>query len=114
MRHFQIDALLPNIRPKYQRSAPLDRFLLSLHAFLRELPSVTPKHPLIASRELLKSGVAVPYINPQPTEDTNWKVAFEPPTELTLVGSWPTKLCVKLKDKRAYTVDLAVEMPSVR
>ncbi|KAJ3523279.1 hypothetical protein NM688_g8755 [Phlebia brevispora] len=108
----QIDALLPNVRPKYERSGPLDRFLLALHAFLKSLPSIEAQHPLAASRQLLKKGVAVPYSSPLPTEDTNWKVSFEPPTELTVVGSWPTKLSVKAKDKRPYTVDLAVEMPA--
>ncbi|KAF7800159.1 hypothetical protein EIP86_011405 [Pleurotus ostreatoroseus] len=108
----QIDALLPNVRPKYQKAAPLDRFLLSLHPFLKSLPSVEAQHPLAASRQLLKKGIAVPYPNPLPTEDTNWKVSFEPPTEITLVGSWPTKLSVKAQDKLPYTVDLAVEMPA--
>ena len=61
----------------------------------------------------MKKGIAIPYPNPLPTEDTNWKVTFEPPTEITLVGSWPTKLSVKAQDKLPYTVDLAVEMPAV-
>ncbi|TFY57330.1 hypothetical protein EVJ58_g7084 [Rhodofomes roseus] len=107
----QIDALLPNVRAKYHRSAPLDKFLLSLHTFLSGLPSIPPKHPLAASRDLQKKGVAVPYVLPQPTEDTNWKVAFEKPAEILLVGSWALKTSVKAKDGRRYVVDLAVTMP---
>ncbi|KAH9829045.1 Nrap protein [Rhodofomes roseus] len=107
----QIDALLPNVRAKYHRSAPLDKFLLSLHTFLNGLPSIPPKHPLAASRDLQKKGVAVPYVLPQPTEDTNWKVAFEKPAEILLVGSWALKTSVKAKDGRRYVVDLAVTMP---
>ncbi|RPD65156.1 Nrap protein [Lentinus tigrinus ALCF2SS1-7] len=108
---FQIDALLPNVRPKYQHSQPLDAFLLSLHKLLVNASPISPQHPLQASRSLSKKGIAVPYIRPLPTEDTNWKVAFEPPTEVVLVGSWATKTAVKGKDSLKYQVDVAIAMP---
>ncbi|KZT64811.1 Nrap protein [Daedalea quercina L-15889] len=107
----QIDALLPNVRPKYQRSTPLDKFLLSLYAVLNSLPSIAPKNPIAAEIDLKKKGVSVPYVLPQPTEDTNWKVAFEKPTEILLVGSWALKTSVKAMDGRRYGVDVAVTMP---
>ncbi|KAG5651498.1 hypothetical protein H0H81_008470 [Sphagnurus paluster] len=107
----QIDALLPNVRPKVSRIPPLERFLLSLHAVLMGLPSVAPQHPLEASRRLLKKGISVPYSAPLPTEETNWKVAFEKPSDITVVGSWPNKISVKAKDKVPFGVDIAVEMP---
>ncbi|KAJ6570241.1 Nrap protein [Mycena vulgaris] len=107
----QIDALLPNIRPKAARIPPLDRFLQALHGVLMGLTPVAPEHPLEASRKLIKKGVAVPYCLPQPSEDTNWKVAFEKPSDITMVGSWPNKISVKGKDGSKFGVDLAVEMP---
>ncbi|KAH6905443.1 Nrap protein-domain-containing protein [Coprinopsis sp. MPI-PUGE-AT-0042] len=94
----QIDALLPNVRPKASRTAPLEQFLLNLHTFLSKLPSVSPQHPLAAAHNLHKKGVEVAYCLPLPTEETNWKVAFEKPTDITLVGSWPNKVAVKGKD----------------
>jgi hypothetical protein len=78
------------------------------------LPSIEPQHPLEASRKLLSKNVAVPYCSPLPTEDTNWKVAFEAPDDITLVGSWPNKISVKPKDGQTYGVDVAVQMPDVR
>ena len=78
-----------------------------------EIPSVSPQHPLEAARKLLKKGVAVPYSLPLPTEDTNWKVAFDSPSDITLAGSWANKVSVKLKDGFKFGVDLAVEMPNV-
>ncbi|KAG6887313.1 hypothetical protein C0992_012897, partial [Termitomyces sp. T32_za158] len=107
----QIDALLPNVRPKDSRIPPLERFLLSLHAVLMGLPSIELRHPLEASRLLLKKGVAVPYSAPLPTEETNWKVAFEKPSDIAVVGSWPLKTSVKAKDAMRFGVDVAVEMP---
>ncbi|KAF7330353.1 Mannose-6-phosphate isomerase [Mycena venus] len=108
----QIDALLPNVRPKAARIPPLDRFLQTLHSVLMAAPPVAPQHPLEAARRLIKKGVSVPYCLPQPLEDTNWKVAFEKPSDITLVGSWPNKIAVKGKDGSKFGVDLAVEMPS--
>ena len=110
----QIDALLPYVRPKNSRQPPLDRFLLSLHSFLLEMPPIHPQHPLEASRNLLKKGIAVPYSLPLPTEGTNWKVSFEKPADILLVGSWANKLSVKAKDGKRFGVDVAVEMPDVR
>ncbi|KAL6304485.1 Nrap protein [Sparassis latifolia] len=107
----QIDAILPSVRPRYKRSTPLDRFLLSLHTFFNALPSIPPQHPIVASRDLLKKGIAVPYPLPLPTEDTNWKVSFEKPSEILLVGSWALKTSVKAKDGNPYNVDIAVAMP---
>nr|VWO97778.1 Ubiquitin-conjugating enzyme E2 2 [Ganoderma boninense] len=108
----QIDALLPNVRPKYHLSQPLDNLLVSLHKFLTDLPSSPPQHPLHAARALSLKGIAVPYIRPFPTEDTNWKVAFEAPSEIVLCGSWATKTAVKAKDSTKYQVDVALAMPS--
>ncbi|KAI0368535.1 Nrap protein [Pilatotrama ljubarskyi] len=108
----QIDALLPNVRPKYSHAQSLETFLLSLHKVLTGLPSVSPQHPLHASRTLSQKGISIPYVRPFPTEETNWKVAFEKPSEIVLAGSWATKTAVKGKDSTKYEVDVAVEMPS--
>ena len=102
------------MRPKPSRIAPLEKLLFGLHATLISLPSVAPQHPLAAARTLLKTGIAVPYSLPLPTEDTSWTVAFEKPTDITLVGSWANHVSVKSKDNRPFGVDLAVEMPDVR
>ncbi|KAL1700082.1 Nrap protein [Schizophyllum commune] len=107
----QIDALLPNVRPKASRIAPLEKFLFALHAALQKIPSKAPTHPLRAAEPLMKQDVAVPYSLPVPTEETNWKVAFEKPSNITIVGSWGNKLSVKGKDKAPFRVDVAVEMP---
>lgn len=103
---------MPTIRPKFDRPA-LETFLRVLHECISSIPAVAPQHPLTASRFLLKAGVAIPYATPLPTEETNWKVAFQPPADIAVVGSWANKLSVKPKDGDKYTVDLAVQMPDV-
>lgn len=121
----QIDALLPNVRPKESRKQLIDKFLLSLHAYLLSLPSIEPLHPLAASRALSKRSsrnknatplrtTSVPYPLPVPTEDANWKVAFDRPANIAVVGSWINNLAVKHTDNDPWVIDVAVEMPSAR
>ncbi|KAF9652507.1 Nrap protein [Thelephora ganbajun] len=107
----QIDSLVPSVRPKFDRSV-LEHFLRTLYETISSIPAVAPQHPLSASRTLLRADVATPYATPLPTEETNWKVAFQPPANITVVGSWANKLSVKPKDGERYTVDLAVQMPN--
>jgi U3 small nucleolar RNA-associated protein 22 len=135
LRSPQIDALLPNVRPKDSRKSPLDRFLFSLHARLSSLPSIEPQHPLVAASDisgdpLLSSSrakrsqrdglatslqtITVPYPLPVPTEDANWKVAFEKPANISIVGSWINNVAVKRTDDEPWVIDVAVEMPSAR
>ncbi|KAL5504875.1 UTP22 [Sanghuangporus vaninii] len=107
-----IDVLLPNVRPKESRIRPLDEFLRLLYAALMCLSPIPPSHPLVASRNLTKRGIAVPYPPPQPSEETAWKVAFEKPSDIVLIGSWATKTGAKSSSSASWTVDIAVEMPA--
>ena len=109
----KIEALLPNVRPKPSRIHSLERFLFTLHSFIKSLPSIEPQHPLDASRKCRETGVEIPFPLPLPVEETKWKVAFEPPSDITIVGSWANKIAVKAKDEKRYGVDVTVEMPSV-
>jgi U3 small nucleolar RNA-associated protein 22 len=108
-----MDALLPNVRPKESRKAPLERFLLTLRSHLLALPSIRSQNPIVAARALSKKGVSVPFAFPHPTQETKWTVSFEPPSDLNVVGSWANQTNVKKKDGGYFGVDLTVEMPSV-
>ena len=78
-----------------------------------DLPPVTPEQPLKASKTLARTGINVPYSLPSPTSESKWTVAFEKPSSITIVGSWGNNVRVKSKDTAGWTVDVAVEMPSV-
>ncbi|KAH0828604.1 Nrap protein [Lanmaoa asiatica] len=108
----QIDALLPNVRPNESRGASLDQFLLSLRSHLLSLPSILPQNPLVAARALSENGVTVPFALPHPIQETKWTIAFEPPTDVHVIGSWANKISVKRKDSKYFGVDLSIEMPS--
>ncbi|KAG0698626.1 Nrap protein [Suillus ampliporus] len=107
----QIDALLPNVRPKESDRQQLDSFLLALRSHCISLPSIAPQNPLTAAQALAKQGIAVPFAYPLPPRDAKWKVAFEPPMEICLVGSWGNGIAVKKKTSSRFGVDMSVEMP---
>lgn len=109
----QIDALLPNVRPstKDSRKAPLERFLHSLRSHLISMRAFEPQNPVSAARALAKQGIAMPFALPHPTEEVKWKVGFEPPSDINVVGSWANQICVKRKDGVPFTVDVTIEMP---
>lgn len=101
------------MRPRESRRESLDQFLLALRSHLVSLPPIQPQHPLAAARALSKNGVAVPFALPHPTQETKWTVAFEPPSDMHVVGSWANRISVKKKDGKYFGVDLSIEMPSV-
>ncbi|KAG2340607.1 Nrap protein [Suillus weaverae] len=107
----QIDALLPNVRPKKSGRQQLDHFLFALHTHCISIPSIAPLNPLAAAKVLAKQGVAVPFAFPLPSRDAKWKVAFEPPREICVVGSWGNGITVKKESSSLFGVDLSVEMP---
>lgn len=107
----QIDALLPNVQPKESGRQQLDHFLFALRAHCISIPSIAPLSPLAAIKVLAKQGVAVPSVFPLPSPDVKWKVAFEPPREICVVGSWGNGIAVKKQSGSRFSVDLSMEMP---
>lgn len=69
---------------------------------------------MAAIKVLAKQGVAVPSVFPLPSPDVKWKVAFEPPREICVVGSWGNGIAVKKQSGSRFSVDLSMEMPEVR
>ena len=57
---------------------------------------------------------SIPYPLPVPTEDANWKVAFDRPANIAVVGSWINNVAVKRTEDEPWVIDVAVEMPSAR
>ena len=74
---------------------------------------MTAQHPVAAAETLLKRGVAVPYPHPAPNDQVNWKVSFEKPQDIILVGSWANSVAVQSKHELGWGIDMALEIPDV-
>ena len=82
---------------------------MTLHEHLMRLPSVAACKP----PTVVKKRTAVPYPAPLPSEDSQWTVSFERPSNIQLVGSWANNVSVRGNDGTGFSIDLAVEMPTV-
>lgn len=56
-----------------------------------------------------KHGIIVPYPQPRPPKDSQYKVSYAKPTQFNVVGSYVSKTMVKSQGRR--TIDMIVEMP---
>ena len=52
----------------------------------------------------LKPPVQIPFADPQPSSSANYKLAFEPPEQLQIVGSWPLKVERPMLARRVPTL----------
>ncbi|CAE6452704.1 unnamed protein product [Rhizoctonia solani] len=81
---------------------------MSLHEHLMNLPPIVPCKP----PSVIKKRTAVSYPAPLPSQDSQWTVSFERPSNIQLIGSWANGVSVRGNDHTGFLVDVAVEMPS--
>ncbi|OTA65835.1 Nrap protein [Hypoxylon sp. EC38] len=56
------------------------------------------------------SRITIPYPDPKPAKDSPYKLSFEPPAQINVVGSWILK--TNVKSQRDLAVDMIVDMPA--
>lgn len=94
-----------------QALSPLQEALSHLKSLIQAIPATLPESPLKAHKQL-KHVVPYPPAIRASLKEVNWKVAFEPPQRLNVVGLWPVGAAVNTKE-HGFNIDLALEMPSV-
>ncbi|ODM18328.1 hypothetical protein SI65_06199 [Aspergillus cristatus] len=108
----QMDELLTELRPNYDKQvSKIQGTLHKLKEIIERVPDREPKPALVAEKELRgEHGIAVPYPSPRPGKDTKYSVSYAKPTNVNVVGSFALR--TGIRSQEAYTVDLAVTMPS--
>ncbi|CAE6459247.1 unnamed protein product [Rhizoctonia solani] len=104
----QLEQLLREVSATESQRNTVERVLMSLHEQLMNVPSIAPCKPPTT----IKKKTAVPYPAPLPSQDSQWTVSFERPSNIQLVGSWANGVAVRGNDQTGFSIDLAVEMPS--
>lgn len=106
----QVDELLGQIRPKHgKRERDVESALHTLKGFIDELH---PKGPLTvdeAERYLLRNKIAIPFPESRPPKDARYKLAYEKPAFVNVVGSFPLK--TGSRSRNVLEVDMVVQMP---
>ena len=109
MMAIQINELLPEVRPNYEKQlSQLEATLQKLKQIIENLPEVAPMSATEAEKSLSKdSGVTVPFPQPRPTKETKYMFEYKKPANVNGVGSLPLRLGIK----GAHIVDMTVTMP---
>lgn len=108
----QMDELLTELRPNYDKQvSKVQGTLHKLKEIIEQIPNRDPKLALDAEKELRSAhGIVVPYPSPRPGKETKYTVSYVKPANVNVVGSFALRTGIKTPD--AYTVDLAVTMPT--
>ncbi|CAE6493644.1 unnamed protein product [Rhizoctonia solani] len=103
----QLEQLLREVSASESQRSTVERVLMTLHEHLMNLPSIAPCKPPTT----IKKRTTVPYPAPLPSQDSQWTVSFERPSNIQLVGSWANSVAVRGNDQTGFSVDVAVEIP---
>ncbi|KAI8627596.1 pre-rRNA processing protein utp22 [Xylariaceae sp. FL1651] len=108
----ETEELLKEVKLDYSRAFPgLDQTLRQFKDAIEGLGNYGPVPIQEASTSWEKSNhTAIPYPDPKPTKDCPYKVAFQQPTHINVVGSYASQTMVKSQSSLA--VDMIVVMPS--
>ena len=109
----KIDEMLPEVRPAYTKAGALELALRRLHTTFEGIKPIEPSSIPDALKKLekrSKGSIKVPFPDPAPKDGAQYKLAFEKPAGMHLVGSWPLKSAAIKPD--GVDVDVAVVMPS--
>ncbi|CAE6500930.1 unnamed protein product [Rhizoctonia solani] len=104
----QLRQLFREVSANESQQSTVERVLMTLHEHLMNLPSIAPCKPPTT----IKKRTAVPYAAPLPSQDSQWTVSFERPSDIQLVGSWANGVAVRGNDQTGFSIDVAVEIPS--
>ncbi|KAJ9080038.1 U3 snoRNP protein [Entomophthora muscae] len=100
----QIDELLDSAVMKFGSQPRVDASLKSIKKTLDSLPEFTD----LTATEATKKIKDIPFPEPRPGTQTQYRFSSQPPSNVQLVGSYPLGTLLKSDS----TIDLAVEMPS--
>lgn len=105
----QIDELLKETQAK--PSKKLSSHLQTIRNTLMALDPIPGMSADAANNYARKMGLAIPFPDPSPPVGMPIEFKFQPPTQISVVGSYPLGMSVKSLHG-GYNVDMSVQMPS--
>ncbi|KAL2163451.1 hypothetical protein VTH06DRAFT_5509 [Thermothelomyces fergusii] len=105
------EELLDSVRLDYE--AALDGADDLLHRIKGTIENIKPHEPLpiaqAASKLEKTAKIRVPFPDPQPQEDSNYKVAFAKPAQFNVVGSYVSRTMIKTQ--KDHGIDMVIVIP---
>lgn len=106
----QVDQMLDNIRPKHgKREKAAESALHAVKQSIEQIPANGPSLVADAERHLLRTKIAVPFPNPRPAADAQYKFAYSKPANINVVGSFALK--TSSRSQEHLEIDMVVLMP---
>jgi len=110
MFKLQVDEMLAEIRPKHgKKEAAAEEALHKLKGIIEGLPATKPATIADAERDLIKKRVAIPFPDPKPPHDAQYKLEYQKPVNINVVGSHALKLATRTNT--TCVIDMVVTMP---
>ncbi|KAI0104236.1 Nrap protein [Nemania sp. FL0031] len=108
----ETDELLKEVKVDYSKAFPgLDHTLRQFKEAIESLEQYGPVPIDEASASWAKtSRTTIPYPDPKPAKNCPYKVAFEKPTHINVVGSYTSQTMIK--SQAGFAVDMIVVMPT--
>lgn len=107
----QVDELLDQVRPRHgKRETAAEEALHALKKTIEQLPARPAQNIEYTERQLLKEKITIPFPDPRPPKDAQYKLEFAKPANINVVGSHVLKTAVRTRD--VLVVDMALQMPS--
>ncbi|KIV96663.1 hypothetical protein PV10_00501 [Exophiala mesophila] len=104
----QISDLSTEVTPEYDslrhKWTPVVR---NLESVIKQIPERKPISGTEAAKSFRKQGITIPFPEPRPTKDTNYKFEFKPPSSIKTRGALVDNLSVKHEN----LIDIRVIMP---
>ncbi|KAI1411535.1 Nrap protein [Hypoxylon sp. FL1857] len=108
----ETEELLKEVKFDYSKtSAGVEDILRQLKDIIE---AAEPHEPLPIGETTAKfeksNRITIPYPDPKPAKDSPYKLSFEPPAQINVVGSWILK--TNVKSQQDLAVDMIVDMPA--
>ncbi|PQE32444.1 pre-rRNA processing utp22 protein [Rutstroemia sp. NJR-2017a WRK4] len=112
MFKLQVDEMLAEIRPNYEKRAGAIKD--ALHQLKNSIEGIEDRGPL-SIPDAIKSfskphKIAIPFPDPKPDNNAAYKLLYAKPSGINVVGSYP--LATMVKSEKSLCVDMIVTMPA--
>ncbi|KAI8923033.1 Nrap protein [Entophlyctis helioformis] len=105
----QIDELVGEVSINYSKVKPLESALHKIKSILDSLDDRPDLAVAEASAKLQKEGITIPFGHTPPPKDAKYKLGFQRPAKVAIVGSFLLRTLTKRPS--GINVDIAVQMP---
>ncbi|KAK9370816.1 Nrap protein [Lipomyces kononenkoae] len=105
----EIDELLTELKIDEAKTKPVDRILHKLKESIENIKDSSELLLSEAEKLVSTSGISIPFPEPRPPKDAQYRFKYEGPSDYNLAGSYMLKTIIKSPER--FGIDFIVTMP---